>query len=1233
MNRTHHLSTLLLYSALIVGLAACGQSSEGGDFTNVDGTGIQLDGGAAKPDGAAKADGAPLGDGPTVHTDGINADGQVGIDTGKPTSDFGTPCEGPEECNSGYCVPSPDGTVCTQTCTADCPPGWACDKISGGGGDPVYICVSATALLCHPCEAHDDCNVGGQASPNRCVSYGHAGSFCGIDCEVQNPDAGCPSGYLCQPSPEGEAGQGDCVPLTWECGCNGLAKQLGPGTVCQVANEHGACDGWRACGSEGLTDCEAPLAEAETCNEMDDDCDGDTDEGFANEPCFVINKHGGCPGSTVCQDGESVCEGPEPAEDVCDGLDQDCDGTVDEGFPDTDVDGVLDCLDKDDDDDGFDDDDDCAPLDPTIHPFATEVCDQVDNDCDSSTDEAGSEGCTNYYLDVDQDDFGDSAMPAACLCAPAPQAFYTATQPGDCDDLQGSVHPDATEICNGADDDCDGLTDEGTGGDTDGDGLPDCSDPDDDGDGWPDTDDCAPLDASIHPDASELCNGVDDDCDGFADEEGGTGCSIFWLDMDDDGQGTPGPGTKCLCGPDEVTSYTATNSDDCNDLNKDVYLGADETCNGLDDNCDGQVDEGSSTDSDGDGILDCIDEDDDNDGWNDPMDCAPLDGAVHPEAEETCNVVDDDCDGVVDEENATGCSTYWRDADGDGHGTDAFPSKCLCGPDPVSLYQGTTPDDCDDADPSQFPQANESCNFADDDCDAEVDEGVASPCGDCNPTCVLETGEDKDDPLDPDQDNSDGVDNTEDGGITLVSNSFSMPFIWIANSAEDTISKLHTDTGCEVARYDICDNPSRTSVDLGGNGIIACRSNGIAAKVAVFEVDCTDDNDNGVIDTSRDLNEDCEISVDEMVANDECILWKVKPVANESNVRAAGVDKENNIWVGLWNTQQLVKLDGETGEVLVNFPLNGRPYGLAIDALRYIWVASRAPNGVLLKVDPDIGEIGFYNSPRGSAYGLAVDPLGKVWMAGGEATGIGRFDPDTETWTNYGALTGGYARGVAVRREDGTNGELLGAEVFVAHHSWGNCAANGQHRYVGVIDAVTLAQKPSIDLGADRGPVGVAIDSLGFLWSINQCHSTASKIDTKTHEVLGTYPVGLSPYTYSDMTGYALKTITTQQGFYSEIFSGWTGAETKWDQLLVNAELPGNGASWMKVQYRLAPTIAELSGQAWVDPIGPFPPDTFPLKLDVVGNHIEMKMILGTDDDAFKPVLHSISVIAYEIQD
>jgi hypothetical protein len=196
---------------------------------------------------------------------------------------------------------------------------------------------------------------------------------------------------------------------------------------------------------------------------------------------------------------------------------------------------------------------------------------------------------------------------------------------------------------------------------------------------------------------------------------------------------------RCLCGPDQGTLYTALEAGDCDDLNAEIFFGAIEKCNGIDDTCDGFTDEWFE-DVDVDWIADCVDPDDDNDGVDDLLDCAPYDPTKTPGAPELCNGVDDNCVDGIDEPGSEGCVDYWLDVDGDEMGSDIYPSKCLCEADLVNHYTADQAGDCNDANPDAYEGALEVCNVIDDDCDGAIDEGVSSPCNDCSTVCVLQLG-------------------------------------------------------------------------------------------------------------------------------------------------------------------------------------------------------------------------------------------------------------------------------------------------------------------------------------------------------------------------------------------------------------------------------------------------------------------------------------------------------------
>jgi hypothetical protein len=149
--------------------------------------------------------------------------------------------------------------------------------------------------------------------------------------------------------------------------------------------------------------------------------------------------------------------------------------------------------------DSFPNPEDCEPEDPAVNPNADEVChDNLDNDCDGEEDEAGAVGCSVLYADEDGDGSGSSDR-ETCLCSPSDP--FTALVGGDCDDGNPGVAPGFTEVCDGVDTDCDGE-------------LP-ADEADADGDGWSICQgDCDDGEATTNPGAAEVCNdGIDNDCD------------------------------------------------------------------------------------------------------------------------------------------------------------------------------------------------------------------------------------------------------------------------------------------------------------------------------------------------------------------------------------------------------------------------------------------------------------------------------------------------------------------------------------------------------------------------------------------------------------------------------------------------------------------------------------------------------------------------------------------------
>lgn len=390
---------------------------------------------------------------------------------------------------------------------------------------------------------------------------------------------------------------------------------------------------------------------------------------------------------------------------------------------------------------------DCNDTSAAVNPGATEVCDGIDNNCNAQIDEGVKH---TYYYDADLDGYGDSAVFSSACSVPYGFVSNSLDCYGDANFYQ---NPSRTEICDGIDNDCNPLNDYTV-----------CTTPD------PSSDldgdhvsvaggDCNDVNPYVNPQAKEICDGIDNDCDLQIDE----GLeSTFYADQDGDSYGTLSTTIKACA---SRSGYVA-NSADCDDAAVAVHPGSYEIANdGIDQNCNGIADDAVVTppvDADRDGVP------------ADAGDCNDNNPSVNPNAFESCDAIDNNCNGSVDEGLE---KFYYDDSDGDGFGVEegklftcAQPYRYAqygndCNATDAAIHPGavelcdTLDNDCDGA-VDEACAASDKTDLEDDDASTDPEKGtdpVADPITEPEPAVEPET----DDP-------SGGSTGRLDGGCSLM---------------------------------------------------------------------------------------------------------------------------------------------------------------------------------------------------------------------------------------------------------------------------------------------------------------------------------------------------------------------------------------------------------------------------------------------------------------------------------
>lgn len=503
-----------------------------------------------------------------------------------------------------------------------------------------------------------------------------------------------------------------------------------------------------------------PAAAEITYNGKDDDCDPATRDDDLDED--------GYPQATDCDDDNATIN-PDAIEICGDTIDQDCDGSdavCGPEYTDDDFDGVSEI------------EGDCDDTNPDIFPGNVEICDGLDNDCDNTTVDGSAEAWLSTSCDGTDAD----------LCA---EGIFECTGGNQvCSDFSG----DNLDICDGVDNDCNAATADGAdepwlatscdGPDSDlcSEGIFECT---------AGSQTCSDNTGDI----LDVCDGVDNDCNAATDD----GADEAWLgdscDGDDSDLCSEGI-FECTAGSKTCSDNTADNLDLCdgedNDCNAATADGADEAwlgnacdgadsdlctegifecsagaqvcgdttndtvevCDGIDNDCDGDTDEGVTTtfylDSDGDNYGDpgsSTEACEAPQGYvSNASDCNDDVAAVNPGVSETpYNGVDDDCDTATldndldqdgylladdcdDNDNSLHATlTGYADSDNDTYTSGAGQQLCTNGTLPAGYLASPNGEDCNDNDASINPGATEICgDDIDQNCDGDNSIGFTA---------------------------------------------------------------------------------------------------------------------------------------------------------------------------------------------------------------------------------------------------------------------------------------------------------------------------------------------------------------------------------------------------------------------------------------------------------------------------------------------------------------------------
>ena len=482
-----------------------------------------------------------------------------------------------------------------------------------------------------------------------------------------------------------------------------------------------------------------------------------------------------------------------------------------------------------------------------------------------------------------------------------------------------------------------------------------------------------------------------------------------------------------------------------------------------------------------------------------------------------------------------------------------------------------------------------------------------------------------------------------DGNVQISSTLETFPLLWVANAGEDSVSKINTDTDCEVGRYETWFSsgihsaffgpaPSRTSVDRDGNVFVANRhfDGKPVAILKILQEGGIDRNGNGVIDTSADANGDCVIQPGEMIplvdtngngvlddeelADERVAFVEQIPGTAGQLGRSLCIDPQGDVWAGTYNGRSYYELDPKDGSVKsgpisTGFTTN---YGCFIDSDGILFGASLSTRMVIL--DTNTNTLLAQKNHPGGNYGIAGGN-GRIYIARARAPYL-IYDPNS----GLGEPDGNPATGSFLFSAAGGSGSTLGIGVDGAGDIVRGQTVISKHNKT--TDAEVWRVTNPSGSGNTRG---ILADSNNNIWAVNLDRDNVTKFSGSDGQFLNTVPVGESPYTYSDATGIGA-IISVPTGIFSKTLDG-VEAGTEWDSISWNTEPGGSvpAGTSIEVDARAADAEDDL-------PLEDFTPvNNGQMGLGLEGQFLQLRARLTKpSQDAESPVLSNIVVSTVE---